>query len=81
MLVADASGLRVRTGWRQLSASWASVERLRVTRDRRAELLELDLGRTVLLLSRTRLGRSPEDVLTDLQAIQPPRTEGRERLG
>jgi hypothetical protein len=70
LLRADASGLAVRDGWRRVSASWAEVERLRVLRDRRAELLELDLGRTVVLLSRQRLGRPPEDVLTELLAVR-----------
>jgi hypothetical protein len=70
VLVADAVGVRVRHGWRRVSAAWPEVERMRVLRDRRAELLELDVGRTVVLLSRLRLGRLPEDVLADLQAVR-----------
>jgi hypothetical protein len=56
-----------------------------VLRDRRAELLELDVGRTVVLLSRLRLGRLPEDVLADLQAVRaaapvpPPTSRPRPR--
>ena len=70
VLVADDGGVAVNTGWRHVRAPWGDVERLRVVRDRRAELLELDVGRTVLLLSRTRLGRVPADVLTDLLAVR-----------
>ena len=70
VLVADAAGVQVRHGWRRVVAGWPEVERMRVLRDRRAELLELDLGRTVVLLSRLRLGRLPEDVLADLQAVR-----------
>jgi hypothetical protein len=70
VLSADASGFAARQGWRRVSAPWAAVERMRVVRDRRAELLEVDVGRTVVLLSRTRLGRLPEDVLADLQTLR-----------
>ena len=70
VVVADAEGVSVRTGWRRVHAGWGEVERIRVVRDRRAELLELDVGRTVVLVSRTRLGRLPADVLTDLLAVR-----------
>jgi hypothetical protein len=70
VLVADVDGVSVNTGWRRVHAAWPEVERMRVVRDRRAELLELDLGRTVVLLSRTRMDRLPADVLTDLLAVR-----------
>jgi hypothetical protein len=70
VLVADADGVSVNTGWRRVHAAWTEVERMRVVRDRRAELLELDIGRTVVLLSRTRMDRLPADVLTDLLAVR-----------
>ena len=70
LLVADADGVAVNTGWRHVRAAWGEIERMRVVRDRRAELLELDLGRTVVLLSRTRMDRLPPDVLTDLLAVR-----------
>jgi hypothetical protein len=70
VLVADAGGVSVNTGWRHVRATWPEIERMRVVRDRRAELLELDLGRTVVLLSRTRMDRLPADVLTDLLAVR-----------
>ena len=70
VLVAGADGVSVSTGWRHVHAAWPEVERMRVVRDRRAELLELDVGRTVVLLSRTRLNRLPAEVLIDLLAVQ-----------
>lgn len=70
VLVADADGVEVLQGLRRIRVPWADVERMRVLRDRRTELLELDLGRTLALLSRQRLGRLPEDVLTELLAVR-----------
>jgi hypothetical protein len=70
VLSADADGVTALSGWRRVHADWRAVERMRVVRDRRAELLELDVGDTVVLLSRTRLGRLPEEVLTDLLAVR-----------
>lgn len=70
LLVADAAGVEVLQGLHRIRVPWSEVERMRVLRDRRTELLELDLGRTLALLSRQRLGRLPEDVLTDLLAIR-----------
>jgi hypothetical protein len=70
LLVADARGVDVLQGLRRIRAPWAQVERMRVVKDRRTELLELDVGSTLLLLSRHRLGRLPEDVLTDLLALR-----------
>ena len=70
VLTADAHEVVVREGWRRVHAPWSAVERMRVVKDRRAELLELDVGRTVVLLSRNRLGRLPEDVLADLLALR-----------
>lgn len=74
LLVADADGVEVLQGLRRIRVPWGEVERMRVLRDRRAELLELDLGRTLALLSRQRLGRLPEDVLTDLLAVRAATT-------
>lgn len=70
LLRADGAGLTVLDGWRRVTASWQQVERMRVVKDRRTELLELDLGTTMLLLPRSRLGRSAQDVLDDLLAIR-----------
>jgi hypothetical protein len=70
LLVADSDGIEVLQGLRRVRVPWRKVERMRVIRDRRSELLELDLGRTLALLSRQRLGRLPEDVLTDLLDVR-----------
>jgi len=73
LLLADRERVVVRQGWRSVEASWQQVERMRVVKDRRAELLEIDIGRTVLLLSRARLGRYPADVRADLLALRDTR--------
>jgi hypothetical protein len=70
VLCADAEGVVLLQGLRTVRANWAQVERMRVVKDRRTEMLELDLGTTLALLSRSRLGRLPEDVLTDLLALR-----------
>jgi hypothetical protein len=70
VLRAGPAGLEVLQGLRRVSVAWAQVERMRVVKDRRTEMLELDLGSTLALLSRNRLGRLPEDVLTELLAIR-----------
>ncbi|GAC1439327.1 MAG: hypothetical protein NVSMB55_00400 [Mycobacteriales bacterium] len=76
VLVADRSGLDVEQGLRRIRVPWVEVERMRVLRDRRAELLELDLGRTLALLSRQRLGRLPQEVLADLLAVRATAAAG-----
>jgi hypothetical protein len=70
LLTADATGVSVLQGLRRMRAPWAEVERMRVLRDRRSELLEIDVGRTLVLLTRQRLGRLPDEVLTDLLAVR-----------
>ena len=70
VLSAGPAGLQVVTGLRRRSVPWSAVERLRVVRDRRTPLLEIDLGDTLVVLSRFRLGRPPEDVLSELSALQ-----------
>jgi len=74
VLSADRAGLTIVTGWRRRSVTWPQVERLRVVTDRRAALLELDLGETVVVLTRRRLGRTPYAVLDELDALRrgPP---------
>lgn len=72
VLAADATGLRLVQGLHHREVPWSSVEGMRVVTDRRAPLLELDLGRTVVVLSRSRLGRAPYLVLADLEATRAP---------
>lgn len=70
VLRAGPEGVEVLQGVRRLRTPWPQVERMRVVRDRRTEVLELDLGRTLALLTRARLGRPPAEVLTELLAIR-----------
>jgi hypothetical protein len=70
VLRAGPAGLEVLQGLRLVRVGWNQVERMRVVQDRRTEMLELDLGSTLAVLSRNRLGRLPEDVLTDLLAVR-----------
>ena len=74
VLVADSHGLRLLQGMRRVRAPWSQVERMRVVKDRRTEMLELDLGSTLALLSRHRLGRYPDEVLADLLALRTAST-------
>ena len=71
VLAAGPTGLRVVDGWRRRELSWSELEGARVVTDRRTPLLELDLGDVVIVLSRSRLGRRPADVLVDLLAARP----------
>lgn len=71
VLAADAGGLRVVDGWTTRALPWSQVHGLRVVTDRRAPLLELDLGVSVVVLSRRRLGRAPDVVLDELRALVP----------
>ena len=72
VLQADAEGLSVLSGWRRVRAHWSEVESMTVRVDRRAPMLDLDLGATVIVLGRTRLGQSPTEVLAALQSVRPP---------
>lgn len=70
-LAADTAGLTVAMGLRHVTVAWADVERLLVVTDRRAPLLEIDLGDTVVVLPRRRLGVAPYLVLEELERLRP----------
>jgi hypothetical protein len=70
VLRAGPDGVEVLQGLRRTAVGWDHVERMRVVKDRRTEMLELDLGRTLALLSRNRLGRYASEVLSELEAIR-----------
>ncbi|MCW2605705.1 MAG: Bacterial domain [Frankiales bacterium] len=71
VLHADAAGLRLVTGLQRRQLAWAEVQGLRVVTDRRALLLEVEAAdERVVLLSRSRLGRDPRDVLEELQRLR-----------
>ncbi len=69
VLDADLEGLRVVDGWRRLEVAWSRVEDVRLVTDRRAPLVELDLGDRLVVLSRRRLARSPSEVVDELTAL------------
>jgi hypothetical protein len=74
-LRADPSGLKIGTGFgAQRTLAWTDVERLRVDqRSRlgaRSELLEIDAGDELYLLSRFDLGADPSDALVVLEALR-----------
>jgi Bacterial PH domain len=70
VLVADREALEVRSGLSAVRVSWGEVDRIRVVRDRRAELLELEVAGRIVLLSRWRLGRPPGEVCEALDALR-----------
>jgi hypothetical protein len=69
-LQADADGVTVVDGVRRVRAGWDEVERLRTVRDRRAPLLELDLGTRVVVLPARRLGAPVDEVLAALEELR-----------
>ena len=66
VLDADTEGLRVVDGWRRIEVAWSQVEDVRLVTDRRAPLVELDLGDRLVVLSRRRLAGSPRDIVDEL---------------
>ena len=69
VLDADTEGLRVVDGWRRIEVAWSRVEDVRLVTDRRAPLVELDLGDRIVVLSRRRLARSPRDIVDELTVL------------
>ncbi|MCU1594726.1 MAG: hypothetical protein JWO12_2118 [Frankiales bacterium] len=67
---ASATSLTVVRGLGRITVDWEAVERVRVVTDRRTPLLEIDLGDTLVVLSRTRLGAPPYLVLAELDALR-----------
>ena len=70
VLTADGDGLVLVDGVRRVAARWDEVERIRTVRDRRVPLLEVDLGRTVAVLSARRLGAPVDDVRDELERVR-----------
>ncbi len=69
VLDADTARLRVVDGWRRIEVAWPRVENVRLVTDRRAPLIELDLGDRLVVLSRRRLGQSPQVIVDELTAL------------
>jgi hypothetical protein len=74
-LTADPDGIAVVDGFRRRWVGWDELEQARVVTDRRAPLLELDLGDTVVVLSRRRLGQPPTLVLEQLGGARPRQSD------
>jgi hypothetical protein len=75
-LRASTEGVRVGTGFaRHRQLAWSQVDRVRVDQRLRlgvrTDLLELDAGEELFLLSRYDLGAEPRDALAALRAVQP----------
>ncbi len=69
VLDARAEGLRVVDGWHRIQVAWSQVDRVRLVTDRRAPLVELDLGDRLVVLSRRRLGRPPQEIVDQLTTL------------
>lgn len=72
-LVADATGLTVRSGWRPRQVRWASVRRIEVTETRRLlvlHALEVDTDDELLLFPRRRLGADLAEVADRLRTYR-----------
>ncbi len=70
VLAADATGLRLVDGWRRVEVAWSQVDGIGLVTDRRAPLVELDLGDRLVVLSRRRLGRPPQQIVAELTALR-----------
>jgi PH (Pleckstrin Homology) domain-containing protein len=74
-LAADATGVTVVAGFaRRRHLPWKQIERVRVDRRThrglRSEMLELDVGDAIYLLSANELGALPEDVAAALADLR-----------
>jgi Bacterial PH domain len=75
-LRATTAGVRVGTGFaRHRELAWSQLERIRVDKrlrlGLRTDMLELDAGEELFLLSRYDLGAEPRDALAALRAVHP----------
>lgn len=74
-LAADAEGITVVAGFaRRRRLPWSQIETVRVDstvrRGLRSELLEIDAGDAIYLLSASQLGAMPEDVALELADLR-----------
>lgn len=74
-LALGPQGLVVLDGWTRRAVDWRGLERARVVTDRRAALLELDLGDVLVVLSRRRLGVPPWRALELLEQVRDGRVD------
>jgi hypothetical protein len=76
-LVADPTGLRIRTPLTRVDVAWADVAAIRAdVRNRyglRSSTLEVDAGATLVVFSRRALGADPDTVSNLVRALDPRR--------
>lgn len=76
-LVADASGVRVRTPFTRADLAWEDIAEVRAdVRTRyglRSTTLEVDAGNVLVVFSRRGLGTDPETAAGLVRAMRPPR--------
>lgn len=74
-LIADTSGLRVRTPFTSTDLSWAEVDDVRadvrIRYGLRSSTLEVDAGEVLVVFSRRSLGTAPETAAVLLNAMRP----------
>jgi Bacterial PH domain len=71
-LAADDAGITVLTGFaRRRHVPWSQIEAVRVERARRSEVLEIDTGDAIYVLSGPQLNAMPEDVAVELAELRP----------
>jgi hypothetical protein len=76
-LVADSTGLRIRTPLARADVAWADIEDVRAdVRQRyglRVTTLEVDAGETLVVFSRRSLGADPGTVSALVRSLDPRR--------
>lgn len=69
VLTAGADGLTVVSGVRREHVPWEALAAVRAVRDRRTDVLELDLGDRLLVLTARRLGAPVDEVVGELRQL------------
>jgi hypothetical protein len=71
-LAADDAGITVLTGFaRRRHVPWSQIEAVRVERARRSDVLEIDAGDAIYVLSGPQLNAMPADVAVELAELRP----------
>ncbi|MFC4066885.1 PH domain-containing protein [Actinoplanes subglobosus] len=71
-LAADDAGITVLTGFgRRRHVPWDQIEAVRVERARRSDVLEIDTGEAIYVLSEPQLNADPHEVAMTLADLRP----------
>lgn len=71
-LAADDAGITVLIGFgRQRHVPWDQIEAVRVERARRSDVLEIDTGEAIYVLSEPQLSADPHEVAMTLADLRP----------